>query len=198
MKLKTLLIGGMVISALGAFTGCQSTGGRMDLDTVTKTAAIGPEDVRETVADLVDSMLGDQDFLDEYCKGRPVLDVAQIQNRSSMHLDMRSITDSMRTKLVRSRKFKFVDHTSAETDIYFSEGAATVNADPSKVVQMGQQSAAQLYIYGALSEMRQQVGGVTDRYYKFTLNVKDLKTGELAWTDEKEIRKFQKKSAMGL
>ena len=56
---------------------------------------------------------------------------------------------------------------------------------------------SQLYIYGALTEMRQQVDGVTDRYFKFTLNMKDIKSGEIAWTDEQEIRKQQTKAALG-
>jgi hypothetical protein len=45
--------------------------------------------------------------------------------------------------------------------------------------------------------MRQQVDGVTDRYFKFTLNMKDLRTGEIAWTDEQEIRKQQTKATLG-
>ena len=54
-----------------------------------------------------------------------------------------------------------------------------------------------MYLYGALTEMRQQVNGVTDRYYKFTLNLKDLRSGEIIWSDEQEIRKEQTKSTMG-
>ena len=45
--------------------------------------------------------------------------------------------------------------------------------------------------------MRSRTDGVTDRYFKFTLNMKDLKSGEIAWTDEQEIRKEQKRSVVG-
>ena len=57
---------------------------------------------------------------------------------------------------------------------------------------------ARVYVlYGELTEMRQHVNGVTDRYYKFTLNLKDLRTGELVWSDEQEIRKQQETSTFG-
>lgn len=44
-----------------------------------------------------------------------------------------------------------------------------------------------------------QIGGinVTDRYYKFTLNLKDLRSGEIVWTDEQEIRKEQTSNTFG-
>ena len=38
----------------------------------------------------------------------------------------------------------------------------------------------------------------TDRYFKFNLNLKDLRTGEIIWTDEQEIRKDQKKRILGM
>ena len=40
-----------------------------------------------------------------------------------------------------------------------------------------------------LSEIEQKFGRVTDVYYKFTLNLRNLRTGTLDWADEKEIRK---------
>jgi len=163
------------------------------------TAALEPQDVRRTVEKMVDSMLQDQEFIAEVGGDRPVLDISGIKNRSSMHLDMASITDSIRTKLIRSRKFRFMDRTTSADDLEFmNDQALNGLTDQSKAIQAGQQSAAQMYLYGALSEMRQQSNGVTDRYYKFTLNLKDLRTGEIIWTDEQEIRKQQERSTFGL
>ncbi|MBO6066925.1 MAG: penicillin-binding protein activator LpoB, partial [Kiritimatiellae bacterium] len=162
------------------------------------TAALEPQDVRRTVEKMVDSMLADQEFIKEVGGNRPVLDISGIQNRSTMHLDMTSITDSIRTKLLRSRKFRFMDRTTSGEDVQFmNDQAFNGLTDPNKAIAAGQQSAAQMYLYGALTEMRQQVNGVTDRYYKFTLNLKDLRSGEIIWSDEQEIRKEQTKSTMG-
>ena len=193
--MKTVaIIGCVAMSAL--LCGCASTKAReTQLDRKAMSAALEPQDVRRTVEKMVDSMLADQEFITSVGGTRPVLDISGIKNRSSMHLDMASITDSIRTKLIRSRKFRFMDRTTAADDLQFmNDQALNGMTDQTKAVRAGQQSAAQMYLYGALTEMRQKVDGVTDRYFKFTLNLKDIKSGEIIWTDEQEIRKESERS----
>lgn len=198
--MKNLIVNGMLVLALAAgAAGCATTVAReTQLDMKPKTAALEPQDVRRTVEKMVDSMLADQDFIAEVGGRRPVLDITGIKNRSTMHLDMASITDSIRTKLVRSRKFRFMDRTTSADDLQFmNDQALNGLTDAKKAVRAGKQSAAQMYLYGALTEMRDQTNGVTDRYFKFTLNLKDLSSGELVWTDEQEIRKEQTNNVLG-
>lgn len=189
----------LTVSLAMLASGCQSiTARETQLDRKAMTAALEPQDVRRTVEKMVDSMLVDQEFIAEIGGNRPVLDISGIKNRSSMHLDMASITSSIRTKLLRSRRFRFMDKSTAAEDLQMmNDQALNGMTDPTKAVRAGQQSAAQMYLYGELTEMRQHVNGVTDRYYKFTLNLKDLRTGELVWSDEQEIRKQQETSTFG-
>ena len=193
--MKKIILGCAAAVAVAALTtGCATTQAReTQLDMRPKTAALEPQDVRRTVEKMVDSMLADADLIASFDGKRPVLDVTGIKNRSTMHLDTKSITDSIRTKLVRSRKFRFMDSSNAADDLQFmNDQAMNGMTDPKKAVRAGRQSAAQMYLYGAVSEMRDQTNGVTDRYFKFTLNLKDLATGEIVWTDEQEIRKEQR------
>jgi uncharacterized protein (TIGR02722 family) len=180
-------------------SGCQTTvATETQLDRKAMTAALEPQDVRRTVEKMVDSMLADQEFITEIGGKRPVLDITGLKNRSSMHIDMKAITSSIRTKLLRSRRFRFVDRSTSADDLQFmNDQALNGMTDQSKAVRTGMQSAAQMYLYGELSEMRQHIDGVTDRYFKFTLNLKDLRSGELVWSDEQEIRKQQERSAFG-
>ena len=91
-----------------------------------------------------------------------------------------------------------MDKTTSADDLQFmNDQALNGMTDQSKIVRMGAQSAAQMYLYGELSEMRQHVNGITDRYYKFTLNLKDIKSGEIVLSDEQEIRKQQDKAVIG-
>jgi uncharacterized protein (TIGR02722 family) len=193
----------VVIAAIAAVfsSGCSTSmvATETQLDRKAMTAALEPQDVRRTVEKMVDSMLADQEFIAEIGGKRPVLDITGIKNRSSMHLDMRSITSSIRTKLLRSRRFRFMDRSTAADDLQImNDQALNGMTDQSKAVKMGRQSAAQMYLYGELSEMRQHVDGVTDRYYKFTLNLKDIGSGEIVWSDEQEIRKQQETSVFGM
>ena len=194
---------GVVIAAIAAAfsSGCSTSmvATETQLDRKAMTAALEPQDVRRTVEKMVDSMLADQEFIAEIGGKRPVLDITGIKNRSSMHLDMRSITSSIRTKLLRSRRFRFMDRSTAADDLQImNDQALNGMTDQSRAVKMGRQSAAQMYLYGELSEMRQHVDGVTDRYYKFTLNLKDIGSGEIVWSDEQEIRKQQETSFFGM
>lgn len=187
----------IAVAAL-SMVGCTHIARETELDKRPMTAALEPQDVRRTVEKMVDSMLADQGFIMEVGGTRPILDIATIQNRSTMHLDTISITDSIRSKLLKSRRFRFMDRSTQTEDLGFiNDQANTGLTDPNKAIKPGQQSAAQMYLYGALSEMRQTVGDVTDRYYKFTLNLKDLKSGELIWSDEQEIRKEQIRPVFG-
>ena len=193
----------VVIAAIAAAfsSGCSTSmvATETQLDRKAMTAALEPQDVRRTVEKMVDSMLADQEFIAEIGGKRPVLDITGIKNRSSMQLDMRSITSSIRTKLLRSRRFRFMDRSTAADDLQImNDQALNGMTDQSKAVKMGRQSAAQMYLYGELSEMRQHVDGVTDRYYKFTLNLKDIGSGEIVWSDEQEIRKQQETSFFGM
>ena len=197
--MKKLMFAMVAVATACVMSGCATTHARdSQLDLKPKTAALEPQDVRRTVEKMVDSMLADADVIREIGGNRPVLDMTGIKNRSTMHIDTKMITDSIRTKLIRSRKFRFMDHTTAADDQQFlNDQALNGMTDPSKAIRMGKQSAAQMHLYGALDEIRNQTDGVTDRYYKFNLNLKDLKSGEIIWTDEQEIRKEQVRNVMG-
>ena len=207
MKIQMLF--GAAVAVL--MCGCATTARETQLDRQAMSAALEPQDVRRTVEKMVDSMISDADVIKELGGDRPVLDISGIKNRSTMHLDMNMITSSIRTKLIRSRLFRFVDRTTSADDLQFmNDQALNGLTDQRKAVRAGQQSAAQMYLYGELSEMRQDVddtseswvnisfSSTTDRYFKFNLNLKDLRTGEIIWTDEQEIRKDQKRRVLGL
>ena len=198
-------------AAAAILCGCAMTARETQLDRQAMSAALEPQDVRRTVEKMVDSMLADAEVIKEVGGNRPVLDISGIKNRSTMHLDMNMITSSIRTKLIRSRLFRFVDSSTSATDLkMMNDQALNGLVDPNKAIQAGQQSAAQMYLYGELSEMRQDVEDATenwvpitfststDRYFKFNLNLKDLRTGEIVWTDEQEIRKDQKRRGLGM
>ena len=207
MKVQVLI--GAAAAAL--MCGCAMTARETQLDRPAMSAKLEPQDVRRTVEKMVDSMITDADVIKEVGGNKPVLDITGIKNRSTMHLDMNMITSSIRTKLIRSRLFRFVDRATAADDLQFmNDQALNGLTDQRKAVRAGQQSAAQMYLYGELSEMRQDVDDTTenwtditfssstDRYYKFNLNLKDLRTGEIIWTDEQEIRKDQKRRVFGM
>ena len=129
---------------------------------------------------------------------RPVVFVERIKNKTSEHIDMESITDSISTKVLRSGKFRFVDMSRVEAarkQIQFQQDGGMVNS--SKAIQFGQQIGAEYMLYGNLSSIVKSNQDKKDVYYKFTMRLMDLNSGLVEGADETEIRKTREKARVG-
>ena len=154
----------------------------------------GSSDLQQIAATMVDSMLMDEVLQDISADGPPLLVVDKVKNKTMQHIDTESVTDSIRTKLIRSRKFSFQDRTTEaalQEELAYQQGAAQ------EPVAAGQQDAPHYMLTANLSEIEQTEGRVKDVYYKFTMSLRDLKSGRLIWADEKEIRKQKTRSVFG-
>lgn len=154
----------------------------------------GSSDLQQVAAKMVDSMLADEVLTEISAGGPPLLVVDKVKNKTMQHIDTESVTDSIRTKLIRSRKFSFQDRTTEEA---LSEELAYQQAAAKDPVAAGQQDAPRYMLTANLSEIQQEQGRLKDVYYKFTMNLRDLKSGRLLWADEKEIRKQKTRSIFG-
>ena len=159
----------------------------------------GSSDLQQIAATMVDSLLVFPPVMDLTASRRPVLMVDTVKNKTMQHIDTESVTDSIRTKLIRSGKFRFTDRT---TDAAFKEELGVQNdsglVDPSTAIAFGQQIGAEFMLTANLSEISQRAGRVNDVYYKFTMNLRNLRTGIIEWADEKEIRKQKTNPILGL
>ena len=182
------------LSLLAVFTGCVSGPGAVVVgrpdDFHQLSTKIDPQDINLTVEHMTESLLSDANVLNFTNGERPVLDIETMKNKSQMIVDMKGITDSVRMRLLRSGKFRFMDRSTSGVDITVMDEQAQLGlTDRRKVIKPGQQSAAQMILTGELIEMSQRAGRTVDRYYKFSMILKDLRSGELVWADEQEIRK---------
>jgi uncharacterized protein (TIGR02722 family) len=162
------------------------------------TTEFGSSDLQQIAESMVDSLLTFPPVVELTTQRRPVLSVDKVKNKTMQHIDTESVTDSIRTKLIRSGKFRFIDRTTDEAtvdEIKIQQESGLVNQKTA--VNFGQQIGAEFLLTANFAEIRQKAGGVTDVYYKFTMNLKNLKTGILEWSDEKEIRKVFKRSTFG-
>ena len=158
------------------------------------STGFGSSDLQQIAAAMVDSMLMDDVLQDISADGPPLLIVDKVKNKTMQHIDTESVTDSIRTKLIRSRKFSFQDRT---TEAALSEELAYQQAAAKDPVAAGQQDAPHYMLTSNLTEIEQEQGRLKDVYYKFTMSLRDLKSGRLIWADEKEIRKQKTRSVFG-
>lgn len=128
----------------------------------------------------------------------PVVMVTRLQNKTSEHIDTQSIMDMIRVELMRNGRLQFVDKAAREDiadEIDYQNSGTTSRATKK---EMGHQVGADYIINGRLDSIVQQAGRDKTVYYKLTLNMTNLKTGLIIWSDYKQIRKLYHKDRFGL
>lgn len=189
------------IVAIGALSlsGCASTMQYGDAGSSKPISTeFGSSDLQQIAESMVDSMITFPPMVEMTTGRRPVVSVDKVKNKTMQHIDTESVTDSIRAKLVRSGKFRFIDRsTDAQTIEELKTQQDSGLVDKNTAVKFGQQIGAEFLLTANFSEIRQKSGSTTDVYYKFTMSLKNLKTGILEWSDEKEIRKVFKRGTFG-
>jgi uncharacterized protein (TIGR02722 family) len=195
--MKTLLA--VLAMAALSLSGCASTMQYGDAGSAKPISTeFGSSDLQQIAESMVDSMITFPPMVEMTTGRRPVVSVDKVKNKTMQHIDTESITDSIRAKLLRSGKFRFIDRTTdAQTIEELKTQQDSGLVDKKKAVQFGQQYGAEFLLTSNFSEIRQKAGSTTDVYYKFTMSLKNLKTGILEWSDEKEIRKVFKRGTFG-
>lgn len=149
---------------------------------------------------LADAMVDDllkQGFFAE----KPLVRISQVKNSTDEHIDAKAITDSIRTRLLRSGEMRFVTDVGEKdvkkemvNELKFGESAL---ADSSTAPEAGKMQAAKYHLFGEITSMESAAGRVKERYFKFTLSLAEVQSGELVWANEKEILKQGKKQVVG-
>jgi penicillin-binding protein activator len=129
----------------------------------------------------------------------PVFFVERVINSTSEHIDMDSLTDKIKTALIKTGKVAFHDKQqrsvlSEEYDYQTKSG----NVEKSTAKQKGSQVGSDYVMSGNFSSIIQEVGNKKVVYYKLNLKATDIKTGLISWSDEKEIKKLYKKRSVSL
>jgi len=190
----------LMVTAGLALAGCASkvdygdAQGRETLNT-----DFGSTDLQMIAAKMVEDMLSFPPVVELTANRRPVAFVDTVKNKTMQHIDTESITDTIRSKLINSGKFRFVDMTRVESvrkQLEYQNDSGMVN--PATAIAMGSQIGAEFMLYGNMSEISKSANGKKDVYTKFTLNLMNLQTGIIEWSNEKEIRKTKSKSLFGL
>ena len=192
--LTVVVLCGLVVSSCGpkAFV-------KGEYDDVNKENLLNDQwsetDMQVVVKAMVDSLVQHPSVAG--AKKMPVVIVTNLQNKTSEHIDTESIMDMVRVDLTNSGKVSFVDK-QARGDIsneYDYQNSGTVSGETKK--SPGGQIGADYIINGRLDSIVQEVGKDKSVFYKITLNMTNLKTSIITWTNQKQIRKTFKKKSVG-
>lgn len=153
-------------------------------------------DMQKAVQDLVASLMNSAAIAQ--AKKMPIVMVANLQNKTSEHIDTQSIMDMVRVELMKSGKVGFIDKEARQdiADEYNYQNSGMVSQETKK--GPGGQVGADFMINGRLDSIVQEVGKDKSVYYKLTLNMTNIKSSMITWSDQKQIRKTFKKKTIGL
>jgi len=190
-----------LLSALLLLTSCgprQFVKGEYDQnveDTNLLTDKWSESDMQAAVKDLVNSAVSHPAIAS--AKRPPIVMVTRLQNKTAEHIDTQSITDMFTVELMRSGRVTFVDKAAREdiSEEYDYQDSGMVNRETKK--GKGGQVGADFIMNGRLDSIVQEAGKDKTVYYKLTMNLTNLKTGLIQWTDHKQLRKMYKKRRVG-
>ena len=153
-------------------------------------------DMQVVVKSMVDSLVKHKAIAN--AQRPPVVMVTNLQNKTSEHIDTESIMDMVRVELTNSGEVSFVDKQAREdvSNEYDYQNNGSTSSETKK--GPGGQIGADFIINGRLDSIVQEVGKDKSVYYKLTLNMTNLKTNIITWTNNKQIRKTFKKKSIGL
>jgi len=153
-------------------------------------------DMQKVVADLVAGMTGHSSIAN--ARKPPIVMVTKLQNKTSEHIDTQSIMDMVRVELSRGGRVAFVDKEAREdvAEEYNYQNSGMVSEETKK--GPGGQTGADFIINGRIDSIVQEVGKNKSVYYKVTLNLTNLKSNIVVWSDYKQLRKKFRKRSVGL
>jgi len=178
----------------------------------TLTIDFGSTDLQSMARDMVESLNSAPQlaYLENPSKTsdkRIIMFMGGVNNRTSEHIDTQGITDSIRDGLLAGGRFRFVASPQGQDEIgeqvRFQQGSGRV--DPSQARAFGKQLGAEVVLYGTLRSIektkgRTLEGGLQkkeDVWYQFVLECSNIETGEIIWSNIKELRKSEKRSVFG-
>jgi len=195
--MKRVSLGLLVLAGLMMFAACSATGSTVvyqDPQSVERVSEdFGSTDLHMIAEKMVDSLLQTPILND-----RPVLFVSAVKNKTHEHIDTKSITDKIRTTLLRSGKVRFTATSDVPDEIINQLEFQNSNlVDPKTGKRYGKIIGADYILHGEISSIVKTNRRVRDVYYKITLQLANIENGLIEWADEKEIRKTAKNDAIG-
>jgi uncharacterized protein (TIGR02722 family) len=188
-RLATLPLLAAVAFAAGCAQEKTHYGDEKAVETVTNQ--FGSTDLQMIAESMTRSMLQDPVIASG---NLPIVTVQEVKNKTSEYIDTRSITDSIRAELQKSGKVRFaVDATAMQQQVEELQRQQSELYEKEQAAEKGKMVGAQYRMEGNITSIVKQAKDVKDVYYKFNLQLWNIRNGLLEWTDEKQIRKTTSK-----
>lgn len=117
-----------------------------------------------------------------------------LKNDTDEHVNTRTIMEKIRTGLIKNGVAVFVDDQAVSDILNQLRLQQSGLFDDRSAARVGKLVGAKIILRGTLSSIRKRTSRTDIIYYNITLQIVNIETGEILWTDEKEIQRLTEKS----
>lgn len=125
---------------------------------------------------------------------KPVMLLAKaLLNKTDEHIDTRLVLEKIRTAMMKENMVQFVDDQAFDMALDQLNLQATDLYDNSKAAKLGNFVGAKYILRGTITNLRKQDGRETVNYFNITMDIFDVETLLIKWTDEVEFKRASTK-----
>jgi len=190
--MKNLIKKYTVFSALLLLSACAGGTSYQGVEQNKGSSTFSVQDQKMLVDTLATKLTQDATLKQEVM-GRPTLLIDEVNNKTSEQIDTQSMTDTLKMNIVKSHLFSIISRDKTNLLAKEQQLAQSGLADNERATQLGKLWGAKYVMYGNFSSIVNYVGKEKQTYYKFTLILQNIETGEEIWIDEAEVNKVTKK-----
>ncbi|HEX9243030.1 MAG TPA: penicillin-binding protein activator LpoB [Anaeromyxobacter sp.] len=146
------------------------------------------------------------------CLGRPWLATAQqrlggrsptvivglVRNQSLEHINTDSFVEALQRALINSGKVAFVASKEERAQLRDERKDQDQNASDATRKAHGEEQGADYVLSGAINAIQDEVQGEKVVFYQVNLKLLEVKSNQIAWNGQQQIRKNVVRSAFGL
>lgn len=200
MKLKVVLVSLLAVSPLFFFSCASTSVKRYAADESVKDLSgyWNSNDVDQVCTTLIDSCIKSKRIANfKAAEGRaPFVIIGTIKNKSVEHIDTSILSKRFQNVIINDGTLEFVADANQREELRAEKNDQAENAYET-AKSIGNETAADFMLQGTVTTIVDTVGKQQVRTYQVDMQLIDLETNRIIWSDQNnDIKKYIKKSAI--
>jgi uncharacterized protein (TIGR02722 family) len=124
----------------------------------------------------------------------PTVIVGTVDNQTSEHINTGLLVENLQRALINSGKVTFVASKAERANVRGERLDQDTNASEDTKKANGQELGADYMLSGSISSIEDREGGKAVVLYQVDMKLLNVKTNQISWSGQKQIKKFVKRS----
>jgi len=120
----------------------------------------------------------------------PVIIVGTVDNQTMEHINVNTFIQNIQRALINSGKVQFVASASERGDVRTERLEQDEFASQATRQAFGQETGADFMLSGVLTSIVDREGNRSVIFYQTNLTLIDIRTNQIVWNGEKQIKKY--------